>query len=131
MKFIRHILVLIVLTSTTLLSGTSALAYPQIIVSPGYLDFGQVDIDLSSMNSVTIQNMGQEDIPFVNVFTMGDMTSFDVMGSCGYLPRYSSCMIEVQFNPRSEGMHSAELQIQAGVASEYVQMSGMGVKRPE
>ena len=129
MKSIRHVLILI--AAATLLSSSSAFAFAQIIASPGYLDFGQVVVDSSSMNSVNIQNVGDEDIQFVNIFVMGDMTSFDVMGSCGYLPRYGSCMVEVQFQPRNEGIHSAELQIQAGVASAYVQMSGVGIKRAE
>ena len=129
MKSIRHVLILI--AAATLLSSSSAFAFAQIIASPGYLDFGQVDVGSSSMESVSIQNVGDEDIQFVNIFTMGDMTSFEVMGSCGYLPRYGSCMVEVQFRPSSEGIHSAELQIQAGVANAYVQMSGTGVKRTE
>jgi hypothetical protein len=116
------------LAFTVLASSSSAFAYQQLIASPGFLNFGQVDIGQRVGTTIFVQNVGNEDIPFVSANAMGDF-DFNADSFCGFLPRYSSCTIQVMFAPTSEGMHSTDIQIQGGMASTSVQAEGMGFQR--
>ncbi len=122
------------LFTAAIILAVSALTAPahatqQLMASPSYHDFGQTYIGNRPSSLVNVQNIGNEDIPFVNVFTMGDRMNFDVMSFCGYLPKYSSCTIQVQYTPYSTGFHTIQLQIQGGISTAYVTESGTGIKR--
>lgn len=109
-------------------SAHSAFAFDNIIASPNWVNFGQVQVGSSDMEYINVQNLGDDDIQFVNAYTAGDF-DFETMSMCGYLPRYGSCMIEVRFSPSVKGSSSASIQIQAGTAFATVSVMGEGVSQ--
>jgi hypothetical protein len=118
---------LLVSALAALAPSIEAQAFQNIIVSPSFENFGAVKVGGREYASVTIQNVGDEDIQFLNVFPYGDSSQFYVSNFCGYLLRYSTCTIQVQFAPNRAGHFSLNMNVTGGTANATAYLSGEGI----
>ena len=99
--------------------------------SPSSVNFFNTEVgSFGRSQTVYIRNNSDEDVN-VNVSDscFGD---FSTSGFCGYLSRWNSCSIRVQFRPRRAGSQSCNItvrQITGGFDSVTIYVRGRGVER--
>ena len=96
-------------------------------LGPAELNFGILDInDISVGQSAILTNTGYDDLPINGMSIVGD---FVVTTDCGALLKPGeSCQINVQFNPKREGILTGGLYVDTGDAAgtEFVKLRGTG-----
>jgi hypothetical protein len=111
----------------TALSGTGVTA-PTLRVSPTSLDFGSVNVGVSSPQQVVLTNDGPGELE-VSATGVGS-AAFAARGMCvGRIPAGDSCTVTVQFMPRTAGRREDQLVVQsdAQASPAMVKLSGVGV----
>lgn len=99
--------------------------------SPSSVNFFNTEVgSFGRSQTVYIRNNSDEDIN-VNVSDscFGDLST---SGFCGYLSRYGSCTIRVEFRPRRAGSQSCNItvrQVTGGFDSVTIYVRGRGVER--
>ena len=94
---------------------SSSLTVPEINVTPGTLDFGEVNTGSTSpAQAVTIQNQGEVSLSLSNISLSGtDAARFAISSNnCGAtLSAGASCTVQISFAPTTSGNRSALLVI--------------------
>ena len=106
------------LKSTKETSFTYALSYmpkPQISASPGYLDFGSLNLGSTSTQSITLSSTGNVDLVVGTITLSGtNQGEFSVQnGGCSgrTITPSANCTLDILFSPTSLGSKSASLSI--------------------
>ncbi len=111
--------------------AASASAAPGLMV-PSKLEFGAVDVHFGGTprQSLTISNMSSEEVSLGMLAVSGrDASDFRLTNDgCSYqlLSGFSSCSLEVEFQPGTRGEKSATLEIHNGESIAEVALTGTG-----
>ena len=101
---------------------SSSLTVPEINVTPGTLDFGEVNTGSTSpAQAVTIQNQGEVSLSLSNISLSGtDAARFAISSNnCGAtLSAGASCTVQISFAPTTSGNRSALLVITSNDSDE-------------
>ena len=101
---------------------SSSFTIPEINVTPGTLDFGEVNTgSTSAAQAVTIQNEGEVSLSLSNISLSGaDAARFAISGNnCGAtLSAGASCTVQLTFSPTTAGSRSALLVITSNDSDE-------------
>lgn len=108
-------------------------ASPQLAVSTGSLSFGNVSVNTSTMQSLTITSTGTEPVTVNSAAVIG--AGFAVVGETFpvTLAPTQSLTLQVQFSPASTGSVNGKLTINSNSSTEStaeVTLSGTGVAAP-
>ncbi len=109
----------------------SVLKTPDISVSPGSYNFGNVNIGNASTQTFTISNTGSADLS-IGTIAIVDTSEFSITGDCSNttIAPSSSCTFQAQFSPLSAGAKSATITIQSNDPDENplnISLTGTGV----
>ncbi|MFB6228520.1 MAG: choice-of-anchor D domain-containing protein, partial [Halobacteriales archaeon] len=107
-------------------TGEAAVRTPSIAVDPDQIDFGEVNVNDTATESVTVTNEGNATLAISSVGISGaDAGAFSVVseGSDTVAPGETTT-IEVEFAPDSAGDFSAQLDIESNDTDETVDLSG-------
>jgi hypothetical protein len=118
----------LILSCAALLPFASAQAFQNIIVSPGFIQFGSMKVGGSSGYSVMVSNTGDETIYNLSIFAYGDRSEFYTTNYCTMLAPHASCSIHIFFNPTRVGRFSADIDVAAGIAHGNIHAYGEGVQ---
>ncbi len=106
---------------------------PDIYVDPDSVSFGSVTMGTSATDTVTVFNMGSEDLVIKDLGFLGSNTLDFAMREDGCsgktLKAHESCSTEIIFSPLSKGTRSAYLSIpsdDSDFENFYVSLSGEG-----
>ena len=101
---------------------SSSFTIPEINVTPGTLDFGEVNTGSTSpAQAVTIQNQGEVSLSLTNISLSGaDAARFAIStNNCGAtLSAGASCTVQLTFSPTTSGSRSALLVINSNDSDE-------------
>lgn len=101
---------------------SSSFTIPEINVTPGTLDFGEVTTGMvSPAQAVTIQNQGEVSLSISNISLSGtDAARFAISSNnCGAtLSAGASCTVQITFSPTTAGSRSAQLVITSNDSDE-------------
>ena len=106
-------------------------AQAYLTASPASVNFFTTEVgSIGRTQTIWIRNNSDED---VNVSTNHSCYGgFHVSGFCGYLGRWGSCTLTVQFRPRREGYQSCSINVRqtsGGFDQVHIHVSGRGVER--
>src|ERR1700733_6636466 len=91
--------------------GGSSPAQAMLMVSPTSIDFGDVQVEQMSQQTIWVQNDGPEATNGLDVENLCG-PDFGVMNTCGpTLQADESCEVAISFQPTSTGPQSCNLQI--------------------
>ncbi len=108
----------------------SATLVPGISLSPGSLSFGNVDVDSSTTQTVTVSNTGDADLTVSDITVSGtDAAQFTISPTSFTINAGDSATATVTFAPTSVGNKSASLSIAHNAAGSpaTVALSGTGM----
>ena len=117
------------------LTGTGVPITSAVYFSTSSIQFGTQAVGAASNAwSVTLNNTGGSSVPFYGL-TLTDPVDFSQTNNCGTnsLPAYSTCTIQVTFDPAASGPISGALQaeIAFGNAPESLSLTGTGAPQPD
>jgi len=106
---------------------------PTIAVSPSSLDFGEVLIDSTASQSVSVRNSGRADLTITGI-SLSFQSAFSHTSNCpGTLIPGATCSIDVAFSPAAANTYSATLTITSNdpaTPTASVSLSGTGKTAP-
>jgi uncharacterized repeat protein (TIGR02543 family) len=124
------------LKSTKETSFTYALAYmpkPQISASPGYLDFGSLNLGSASTQSITLSSAGNVDLVIGTITLSGTNQGEFIIQSdnCSgrTIPPSGNCTLDILFSPTSLGSKSGSLSVPSNAIDTpalYLSLGGAG-----
>ncbi len=120
---------------TVNLTGTGVPITSAVYFSTSNINFGTQAVGAASNAwTVTLNNTSGSSVPFFGLL-LTDPTDFSQTNTCGNgnLPAYSTCTIQVTFDPASSGPISGALQTQVGFGGtqESISLTGTGAPQPD
>ncbi len=120
---------------TVNLTGTGVPLTSAVYFSTNSINFGTQAVGAASNAwTVTLNNTSGSSVPFSG-FLLTDPVDFSQTNSCGTgnLPAYSTCTIQVTFDPAASGPISGTLQtvIGFGGTQESINLTGTGAPQPD